>query len=315
MTAPRVELAVLGRQRPRVLEALQEDFTLHQVGNGDEALANLAPLADRVRGVLSNPMSGLPAAVIEALPKLEIAGLIGVGLERADLALARERGVVVTTTPVLYEDVADLAVLLALSASRRAVEGDRWVRSGKWEQSGAMGVGRRFSLKRAGIIGMGRIGHMLAPRLAAFGMTVGYYDPATITDTELQSFGSPEELAGWADFLFLCAAGGPGVRDIVTAETLAALGPDGVFVNVSRGWLVDETALVDALQSGTIRAAGLDVFDSEPNVPAGLRDADNVVLVPHIGSNTIESQRAMEDCLIANVRSWFAGNGAITPVG
>jgi len=308
-----VEIAVLGRQRDRVLDALAADFTLHRAGSPEDAVARLGPAADRVRGVVSNPMVGLPAAVMDALPKLEIAAMIGVGLERIDLDHARERGIVVTTTPVLYDDVADLAMLLAMTASRRAVAGDRWVRDGRWP-SGPLVPARRFSRKRAGILGMGRIGRALAPRLAAFGMTIGYYDPRPAPDVGYRLFGSAVELARESDFLFLCAAGAAGERNLVTAETLAALGADGVFVNVARGWLVDEDALVEAVVTGTIGGAGLDVFDNEPDVPAALREADNVVLTPHIGSNTVETQRDMDDCLVENVRSWFAGNGAVTPV-
>jgi hydroxypyruvate reductase len=307
-----VEILVLGRQRPYVVDTLAADFVLHQSTRVDDTVAKLGMAADRVRGVVSNPMVGLPTVIINALPRLELASFIGVGLERVDLDLARERGIVVTTTPVLYEDVADLAVLLAMAASRRAVEGDRWVRANRW-LNGPLELGWRFSLKRAGILGMGRIGRMLAPRLMAFGMTIGYYDPKPMPDVDYRSFASAAELARESDFLFLCAAGAPGERDIVNASVLAELGPEGVFVNVSRGWLVDEAALVDALVSGTIRAAGLDVFVDEPEVPAALREAENVVLTPHIGSATTETRRAMDECLVDNVRSWFSGNGAVTP--
>lgn len=312
-TPSTAEVAVLGRQRPYVLDTLGADFVLHRFNGVESALAKLGPVAERVRGVVSNPMVGLPAAVIDAMPRLEVAAFIGVGLERVDLKVAQERGIVVTTTPVLYEDVADLAVLLAMAASRRAVEGDRWVRDERW-LAGPMDLGWRFSLKRAGILGMGRIGRMLASRLSAFGMTIGYHDPKPMPDLGYRSFDSAAELARESDFLFLCAAGAPGVRNIVTADVLAELGPDGVFVNVARGWLVDEAALVDALTSGKIRAAGLDVFASEPEVPVALREVGNVVLTPHIASATVETRQAMDECLIDNVRSWFSGKGAVTPV-
>jgi hydroxypyruvate reductase len=312
-TSDRVELAVLGGIRPAVLEALGAEFTLHQVGAGDDVAAVLGPAAERVRGVLSSPMVGLSAAVMDALPKLEIAALFGVGLERTDLTRARERGVVVTTTPVLYEDVADLAVVLAMDVSRRVAAGDRWVRAGEWP-SGQFTAGRRFSGKRAGILGMGRIGRMLAKRLAGFDLEIGYYDPVPAPDVDHTRYASGAELARASDFLFLCAAGGPGQRHIVDAEILDALGPDGVFVNVARGWLVDEDALVEAVVTGGIGGAGLDVFDNEPQVPAALREADNVVVLPHIGSNTLETRRDMDNCMIDNIRSWFTAGNAITPV-
>jgi hydroxypyruvate reductase len=313
-TSDQVELAVIGRQRPAVMEALGAEFTLHEVTSLDDVAGSLGPAAERVRGALSNPMIGLSSAMMDALPKLEITTLFGVGLERTDLAAARERGIVVTTTPVLYEDVADTAVVLAMDASRRITSGDRWVRAGRWAAGGQAASGKRFSGKRAGILGMGRIGRMLAKRLAAFDMEIAYYDPRPAPDVDYTLHPTSVELARESDFLFLCAAGGPGVGHVVDADTLAALGPEGIFVNVARGWLVDEAALVDAVVTGKIGGAGLDVFEDEPNVPAALIEADNVVLLPHIASNTFETRDDMDRCVIENVRSWFSTGKAITPV-
>ncbi|TQM36951.1 2-hydroxyacid dehydrogenase [Pseudonocardia cypriaca] len=313
-TTERVELAVIGRQRPAVIEALGAEFTLHEVAPGDDVAAALGPAAERVRGALSNPMVGLSAEVMEALPKLEIVALFGVGLERTDLSTARERGIVVTTTPVLYEDVADTAVALAMDVSRRITSGDRWVRAGGWAAGGHAGAGRRFSGKRAGILGLGRIGRMLAKRLEAFDMRIAYYDPRPAPDVDYPLHRTGLELARESDFLFLCAAGGPGQRHLVDADVLAALGPEGVFVNIARGWLVDEAALVDAVVSGAIGGAGLDVFDDEPNVPQALVEAENVVLTPHIASNTVETRADMDQCMIDNIRSWFSTGQATTPV-
>jgi hydroxypyruvate reductase len=315
VTAPdRVELAAIGKQPPAVLEALGTEFTLHEVASPGDVAGSLGPAAERIRGALSFPMIGLSAAMLDALPRLEIATLHGVGLERTDLAAARERGVVVTITPVLYEDVADTAVVLAMDVARRITSGDRWLRSGKWASGGQAGSGRRFFGKRAGILGMGRIGRMLARRLEAFDMEIAYYDPRPAPDVAYPLHRTGVELARESDFLFLCAAGGPGVGHVVDAEILAALGPEGVFINVARGWLVDEEALVDAVTTGTIGGAGLDVFDDEPNVPQPLIEADNVVLVPHIASNTVETRADMDRCVIDNVRSWFSTGRAITPV-
>ena len=309
----KVELAVIGWRRDYVLDNLGGDFTLHWVESAEDLAGALGPAAERVRGVLTAPMVGLSAGMMDALPKLEIAALYGVGLERADLGCARDRGIVITTTPVLYEDVADLAVLLAMDVSRRVAEGDRWVRAKHWP-SGHFGAGRRFSGKRAGILGMGRIGRMLATRLAAFDMEIGYYDPKPAPDVSYRQFATGLDLAAGSDFLFLCAAGGAGQGHIVEAEMLTALGPHGVFINVARGWLVDEKSLVDAVTSGRIGGAGLDVFENEPEVPAALLAADNVVLAPHVGSNTLETRHDMDECMIENIRSWFGEHKAITPV-
>jgi hydroxypyruvate reductase len=313
-TSDQVELAVIGRQRPAVLEALGAEFTLHEVASLDDVAGSLGPAAERIRGALSNPMIGLSAATMDALPKLEITTLFGVGLERTDLVAARERGVVVTTTPVLYEDVADTAVVLAMDVARQITSGDRWVRAGRWAAGGQAASGKRFSGKRAGILGMGRIGRMLAKRLAAFDMEIAYYDPRPAPDVDYTLHATSVELARESDFLFLCAAGGPGVGHVVDADTLAALGPEGIFVNVARGWLVDEAALVGAVRTGTIAGAGLDVFEDEPNVPQALIEAENVVLLPHIASNTFETRDDMDRCVIDNIRSWFSTGQAVTPV-
>jgi hydroxypyruvate reductase len=308
-----VEIAAIGAQRPFVLEELEQEFVVHKVWDAPDRAPELRPIAERVRGAVSNGMAGLPTAVIEALPNLEICAINGVGLETTDLKLARERGVVVTITPVLYDDVADLAVILGMAACRRIAEGDRYVRAGKWRE-GRMGFGRKFSGKRAGILGLGRIGTALAARLQGFGMTIGYFDPLPKAGVPYQAYDSALALAQSSDILFLCAAGGHGGRHIVTAEILDALGPRGVFVNIARGWLVDEPALVRALTDGRLGAAGLDVFENEPQVPEGLLGLENVVLTPHIASNTEETMTAMGECVLENIRSWFAGKGALTPV-
>ena len=308
-----IEIAVIGPQRPFVLEALEREYTVHNAIEEADKIAALRPAAARIRGVVTNAMTGLSAHVIEALPTLEICAIMGVGLETTDLGAARERGIVVTTTPVLYDDVADLGVILALCACRRIVEADHFVRSGRWLQ-GRMAPAHKFSGKRAGILGLGRIGMALAPRLQSFGMSIGYYDPLPKPGVPYQGYQTPLELARNSDILFLAAAGGPGRGHIVTAEILDALGPRGIFVNIARGWLVDEAALVRALREGRLGAAGLDVFENEPQVPDALLGLDNVVLTPHIASNTEETMRAMGQCVLDNISSWFAGKGALTPV-
>jgi len=307
------EIAVVGAQRPEVQAALEAEFTVHNVYQEPDRAAALEPIAERIRGVVTNAMAGVPTEVIDALPKLEIAAIMGVGLEKTDVSRAKERGITVTTTPVLYDDVSDLGIILAMTACRRIVHADKFVRTGQW-QKGRYTPATKFSGKRAGILGYGRIGVALAKRLEAFGMTIGYYDPLPKEGVLYKSYPSAKALAENVDILFLAAAGGQGSGYIVTAEILEALGPTGVFVNIARGWLVDEAALVDALENSRIAAAGLDVFEDEPKVPDALINMDNVVLTPHIASNTEETVKAMGDCVLDNVRSWFAGNGAVTPI-
>jgi lactate dehydrogenase-like 2-hydroxyacid dehydrogenase len=276
----------------------------------------LRELGPRIRGAASNGMAGLSRAQIEALPNLEICAINGVGLETTDLAAARERGIVVTIAPVLYDDVADLAIALALAACRRIVEGDRFVRTGRWRE-GRMPLGRKLTGMRAGILGLGRIGSEVAARLEGFKVRIGYHDPAR-SDAPPAYLPYPDALtlARESDILFMCAAGGPKGANppIVDRPVIEALGPRGVFVNIARGWLVDEPALVEALESGRLGAAGLDVFYDEPRVPEALLRLDNVVLTPHIASSTEETMRAMGECVVGNLVSWFRGEGALTPV-
>ncbi|HET6519177.1 MAG TPA: 2-hydroxyacid dehydrogenase [Geminicoccaceae bacterium] len=311
----RPEIVVLGPQRPALLEALERRFVCHRVYEAPDPIAALRALAPRrIRGAASNAMAGLSRAQIEALPDLEICANNGVGLETTDLALCRERGIVVTITPVLYDDVADLGIALALAACRRIAEGDRYVRSGRWLQA-RMGLGRKLTGMRVGILGLGRIGIEVARRLEGFRTEIAYVDPVPRDVPYRRVEGGAVELARWADLLFLCAAGGPKGTSppIVTAEVLDALGPRGILVNIARGWLVDEPALVEALRGGRLGGAGLDVFYDEPRVPEALLGLDNVVLTPHVASSTEETMGAMGECVVANLVAWFEGRGALTP--
>ncbi|MFL5259287.1 MAG: 2-hydroxyacid dehydrogenase [Hyphomicrobiales bacterium] len=310
----RVEIAVLAPLREPVLAALAERFTVHRVLERPDPLAALRALSPRIRGAASSGMFGLSRAQIEALPKLEICALHGVGLETTDLEMCRARGIAVTIAPVLYDDVADLAIALGLAACRRIAEGDRFVRNGRWGPERPK-LGRKFTGLRAGIVGLGRIGGEVARRLEGFKMEIGYADPLP-RDVAYTRHADVVALAGNSDILFLCAAGAPkGVGSpIVGREAIEALGPRGIFVNVARGWLVDEAALVDALASGRLGAAGLDVFDDEPLVPQALLSLNNVVLTPHVASSTEETFRDMGESVVNNLVSWFEGRGALTPV-
>ena len=311
----RVEIALVGAQRPPVRAALERLFTVHPVCEMPDPIEALRALGPRIRGAASHGMAGLSRAYIEAMPGLEICAINGVGLETTDLAACRERGIVVTTAPVLFDDVADLAIALALAACRRIPQADRFVRDGRWEHE-RLPLGRKLTGMRAGIIGLGRIGREVAARLEGFKTDLRFTDPVQTHD-RYRAHRDVLELAQNSDILFLCAAGrarGAG-EPIVTGDVLDALGPRGIFVNVSRGWLIDEPALVAALTEGRLGAAGLDVFDDEPHVPAALRGLENVVLTPHIASSTEETMGAMGDCVVGNLESWFAGRGPLTAVG
>lgn len=309
-----IEIALIGAQRPATVAALEQHFRLHHVYAEPDPLAALRALGARIRGAAGHGMAGLRREHMELLPKLEICAINGVGLETSDVAEAKRRGIVITITPVLYDEVADLAIGLALDACRRISAGDRFVRAGKWLQ-GRPPPGRKLSGMKAGLIGLGRIGIEVARRLEAFRCEIAYVDPLP-REVPYRRVADPVELARWSDLLVLAAAGRPKgtAPPIVGRAILEALGPRGVFVNVARGWLVDEPALVELLATGGLGAAGLDVFDDEPRVPEPLLALDNVVLTPHIASNTEEAAAAMGETVVANLVSWFSGKGALTPV-
>ncbi len=310
----RVEIALVGAQRPEVLAELERRFLCHRVYEAPDPLGMLREIGPRVRGAASHGMAGLPTKHIELMPKLEICAINGVGLETTDVALAKQRKIVITTTPVLYDDVADLAIALALGACRQIARGDRFIRAGKWGPE-RLQLGRKLTGMRAGIIGLGRIGQEVATRLQAFKADIRYCDPID-RQMPYRRFTDPIAMAGDSDILFLAAAGGPRGANppIVNRAIIDALGPRGIFVNVARGWLVDEPALIAALKDGRLGAAALDVFDDEPNVPEALRMMDNVVMTPHVASSTEETMRAMGENVIGNLVSWFEGRGALTPL-
>lgn len=308
-----VELALIGAQQPFVLADLERRFIVHKIYAEPDPFATLAKMGDRIRGAVGHGMAGLTRRHIELMPKLEICSLNGVGLETSDLAAIRERGIVLTTTPVLFDDVADLAIALALACCRQIALADRFVRSGRWGGE-RLRLGRKLTGMRAGVLGLGRIGIEVARRLEGFKTRIGYVDPAP-RDVPYERFADARALAENSDILFLCAAGGPkGSPPMAGRAIFEALGPRGIFVNVARGWLVDEPELVAALRDGRLGAAGLDVFFDEPKVPAALTALDNVVLTPHIASSTEETMGAMGACVIDNLVSWFSGRGTVTPV-
>jgi lactate dehydrogenase-like 2-hydroxyacid dehydrogenase len=238
-----------------------------------------------------------------------------VGYDRVDVAAAKERGVPVTHTPdVLNEEVADLAIGLMLSIARRIPHADRYVREDRWARQGPMPLARKVSGARLGIVGLGRIGKVVAQRAAAFGMRIAYTGRTQQPGVAFEYFASAKELAANVDFLVVITPGGAATRHLIDREVLEALGPRGYLINVARGSVVDEQALIAALRGGVIAGAGLDVFADEPQVPAELRALDNVVLTPHMASATHETRQAMADLALANLQAHFAGRPLLSPV-
>ena len=276
--------------------------------------AALAAIAPQVRGIAASGESRVSAALIAQLPALEIISVMGVGYDGVDVAAAVARGVRVTHTPdVLNDDVADLAIALMLSAARQLPAADRYVRSGLWPQ-GSMPLARKMSGGRLGLVGMGRIGQAIATRALAFGMSVAYHSRSPRPGVPYAYHDSVAALAARCDFLVVITPGGAGTRHLINAEVLQALGPKGILVNVARGSVVDEAALIDALERGVIAGAGLDVFENEPHVPERLLALPKVVLTPHIGSATAATRQAMADLAVANLAAHFAGQALLSPV-
>lgn len=281
---------------------------------GDLARADaLARLARHARVAVTTARFGLAATDLAALPALEAVVSFGVGTDALDLDAARARGVDVATTPdVLTDAVADLTVALVLDVLRGTTAADRLVRSGRWATAGPPPLARQVTGRRVGIVGLGRIGQAVSERLAGFSCPVAYHNRRPRPDVEHRWAPTIGDLAAWAEVLVVAApgAGAP----LVGAEELRRLGPDGVLVNVGRGSVVDEEALVAALLDGTIAGAGLDVFAHEPHVPTALLDLDHVVLTPHVGSATVETRKAMADLVLENVASYLEHGRLVTPL-
>jgi lactate dehydrogenase-like 2-hydroxyacid dehydrogenase len=307
------ELVMVGPMMPHVMEALDSDFTVHRLWEAADGKALLNKVGGAVRAIATSGHLGADAAMIDALPKLEIIGCYGVGVDAIDLAYAAKRKVIVTNTPdVLNDDVANLAIALLLATSRQVCLGDRYVREGKWLK-GAMHLTRSIRGRQLGILGLGRIGKDIARKAEAFGMELAYHGRSK-QDVPYKFYGDLVEMARDSDFVIAICPGGAATDKIVNRAVLDALGPEGTFINVARGSVVDEPALVAALQDGRLGAAGLDVFADEPKVPEALFTMDQVVLQPHAASATQETRRAMGDLVVDNLRAHFSGKPVLTPV-
>jgi hydroxypyruvate reductase len=271
-------------------------------------------IAPRVRGIVASGEARVTRELLARLPAAEIIAVFGVGYDGIDVDATRDRRVTVTNTPdVLTDDVADLAMGLVLAVSRELLPADAHLRSGRWVD-GAYRLTRKVSGARIGIFGLGRIGRAIARRAEGFGMRIAYTDRSEIAGVKHTFFPTALEMAGQVDFFVVSAYGGPATRGLINAEVLNALGPDGILINIARGTVVDEPALVAALKGGRIRGAGLDVFADEPNVPHELLTMDNVVLTPHVASGTIQTRQAMADLAYANLEAHFAGKPVPTPI-
>lgn len=310
MTKPAVLL--VSRLPEPLAGRLRERFDCHALADVDAA--GLQALAPQLRGMVATGESLVNRALMASLPALEVISVLGVGYDGIDMAAARERGICVTHTPGLStDDIADFAMALLLAAARQVVNADQFVRRGDWS-TGRFPMTRRVSGARLGIIGLGRIGRAVAQRALAFGMEIAYTGRTAKADAPYRWCSDAQTLAASVDFLVVCASGGADTRALVNADVLAALGPAGVLVNIARGSIVDEDALITALRERQILAAGLDVFCHEPHVPPALLALDNVVLTPHMASTTGATVQAMFDLTFANLAAHFDALPVPTPV-
>jgi len=314
--AGKIEILMPRPMAPRVIEQLDARFTLHRLWEADDADAFIAQHASRIRGVATGGgASGrVDKALIDALPALEIVASFGVGYDHVDAAYAGTKGVVVTNTPdVLTDEVADLAIGLLLATLRKLPQADRYLREGRWLEK-PFPLSPTLRERRIGILGYGRIGKAIARRLDAFDVEVVYHGRREQADAPHRYYADLEAMARDVDTLVVITPGGTGTQKLVDARILEALGPEGVLINVARGSVVDEAALIAALRDGTILSAGLDVFEKEPQVPQELIEMDHVVLLPHVGSASVHTRNAMAQLVVDNLVAWFDGKPPLTPV-
>jgi lactate dehydrogenase-like 2-hydroxyacid dehydrogenase len=307
------ELLMTGAMFKPTQAVLEGAYTVHKLWEAPDRDAFLASVADRITAVATTGSKGIDDATLAKLPKVKMISHFGVGVDSVDVEAVKRRGIALTNTPdVLTEDVADVAVVLMLSAIRRVPQGDRYVREGKWLK-GPMALTQSVQGKTVGIIGLGRIGKAIAKRCEAFNLKVAYQGRGKQPGVPYAYFADPLSLAKECDVVVVAAPGGEATRGLVSRAVLEALGPEGTIVNIARGSLIDEPAMIEALKSGKLGAAGLDVFDREPKVPEELLALDNVVVQPHVGSATHPTRTAMGQLVIDNLAAFFAGKPLKTP--
>ncbi|MCY1706334.1 2-hydroxyacid dehydrogenase [Pannonibacter sp. SL95] len=295
---------------------LEQNFHMHRYFEAADKAAFLAEVGPGIRGIATRGELGANAAIIEACPRLEVISVYGVGFDAVDLAACRARGIRVTNTPdVLTNDVADLGVAMMLVQSRGMIGAETWVKDGSWGAKGLYPLKRRVWGRRAGVLGLGRIGFEVAKRLAGFDMEIAYSDVAAKEYApDWEFIADPVALAARSDFLFVTLAASAATRHIVGQTVIEALGPEGMLINISRASNIDEDALLNALETGKLGSAALDVFEGEPNLNPRFLSLSNVLLQPHHASGTIETRKAMGKLVRDNLTAHFAGEALLTPV-
>lgn len=311
------DVLVIYPTRPAQLAVLADRYTLHRYDLADDAgrAALLAEVGPRIVAAVTNGHADLTRAMIEAMPALRVVACSSAGYETTDVEALTEHGVTLTnTSDALCDDVADTAILLMLAARRKLIAGHDYVRSGDWGRQGMFPLQSSLRGKRLGIVGMGRIGQAIGTRAGAMGLDIAYFSRTAKAGVAYPFQPDLAALADWADILIAIVAGGAGTRNLIDADILRRLGPAGTLVNVSRGSVVDEAALIAALSDGSLGSAGLDVFWNEPNPDPALTSLPNVTLYPHHASGTEETRDAMAQLVVDNLAAHFAGRPLLTPV-
>lgn len=306
----------MGPLKPSLAQTLRTDYRAHVLPDEPaERAAFLSSHGAEITAAVTSGRTGVDAALMTALPNLGAVVNFGVGYDTTDVETAAARGIAVSNTPdVLTDCVADTAVGLMIDVMRGFSASDRYVRAGRWPVEGSYPLTRQVSNTRVGIIGLGRIGSAIAKRLNAFNCIICYHNRREVAESPYEYVASPEQLARRVDVLVVAAAGGSGTQKLVSRDVIDALGRDGYLVNIARGSVVDEGALVDALSHGRLAGAGLDVFADEPNVPEALLAMDNVVVLPHVGSATVQTRAAMEELTLRNLERFLESGELVTPV-
>ena len=316
MAGDKPDVLLIGNKKPVMLAGLEGKVALHCLIDAKDKDAFLKPLADKVRAiVVAYTNERIDGAFMQRFPKLEIISSFGVGYDHVDAKWAGEHGIIVTHTPdVLNEEVADTALGLLLCTIREFPQADRYVRAGKWAQGHYPLSKATLRNRTVGMVGMGRIGKAIAHRLEAFGVPVVYHSRNKQGGVDYKYYPKLIDMARDVDTLMVIVPGGASTQNMINADVLKALGPNGILVNMARGSVVDEEALIEALKDRTIYSAGLDVFAKEPQVPKELLAMDHLVLLPHLGSASEATRAAMDQLVVDNILAWAAGKPPLTPV-
>jgi lactate dehydrogenase-like 2-hydroxyacid dehydrogenase len=316
MSGDKPDVLLVGPAKPVIDDGLAHAFTVHRLGEGPDRETLLAAIAEKIRGIaISYMVPGVTGEFMARFPRLEIVSTFGVGYDHVDAAWAGRQGVIVTNTPeVLTDEVADTAIGLLLCTLRELPQAERYLRAGKWPEAPYPLTRTTLRNRTIGLVGMGRIGKAIARRLDGFGAPVVYHARRPRPDLPHRYFPDLATMARAVDTLIVIVPGGPETRHLINAKVLEALGPEGILINIARGSVVDEAALIKALQDRTIYSAGLDVFANEPAVPPELLAMDHVVLLPHVASASAYTRGKMDRLVVDNLLSWFEGKGPLTPV-